>query len=426
MAPRPSCQRAVARGSDAAVRGVSLPQVARTLLAQRTRTLLTLLGIVIASGSLVLLVALIEGGERALLRASQEAVESDLLEVRASPPPEKDRQRTQRPLSRYDATALAASAAFADAWVGSEQSYTAFARAGERRLQITVVSSTPQARPLYRLELQSGRFLQAIDDREARRTCVIGYQIWRDLFERRDPLGASIEVDGDVFRVVGVLRSKPTLGGNIGPRVWNRKVMLAESTFDLVHNPQRTVDRIFVRARSEAAPRLELLEGLTRGLLLRRHFGVMNFSMPAAEGKEQAELIFQIAELLLLSTALVSLMVGGINVMNVMLVTVSERRREIGIRRAVGASPAAIRTQFLLESALLTGLGGVVGTFGGALACVASTWLLRLVFGHWDLCIEAWAIAAGVGSSVLTGLGFGAYPAARAARVDVIDALRSE
>jgi putative ABC transport system permease protein len=131
-------------------------------------------------------------------------------------------------------------------------------------------------------------------------------------------------------------------------------------------------------------------------------------------------------QILLVGTALVSLLVGGINVMNVMLVTVTERTREIGIRRAVGASPRAITRQFLVEAMLLTSLGGV---FGVALGCAlgwCSTLILRRLVGQWSLHLELWAILLGVGLSMATGLIFGLYPARRAAQLDVIDALRNE
>jgi putative ABC transport system permease protein len=407
------------------MRGESLRHALHSLRAQQVRTLLTLLGIMLASGSLVLLVALMRGGEAALQRAAQDATESDLVEVRRADPPPEQRRRTTRPLSRLDADELAATPALTETWVGSEHRHDGVADFSNRHQNVTVVNASPEALALYRLNLERGRFLLPLDSEQARRVCVIGHGVWRDLLQRAPLDGQSLRIDGQPWVVVGVLADKPSLGGDIGTNGWNQKVLVPETSFDASYNPAREATRLFVRARAADAV-LEPLRAATLGGLLRRHLGVKNFDLRDPEGGKQQRLVLRIAELLLLSTALVSLLVGGINVMNVMLVTVTERRREIGIRRAVGASPAAIRRQFLTEAALLTGAGGMVGVLCGMGLAIASTWILRALLGHWTLFLEPWAMIVGVLASVLTGLAFGLYPAARAASMNVVEALRSE
>ncbi|MEY2935962.1 MAG: hypothetical protein RL033_6711 [Pseudomonadota bacterium] len=405
--------------------GETFGQAYRALRARRMRTLLTLLGIIIASGSLVLLAALLRGGEAALQRAAQDAIEGDLVEVRGAPPPSAQRNSTTRPLSRLDAASLTGAPALAETWVGSENSHEAFAYFLDRRQTVMLVSATPESLALYRLSVAEGRFLLAQDGAAARRVCVIGHAVWRELLQGAPLDGQSLRIAGERWVVVGVLASKPSLGGDIGANTWNQKVMVPETSFDVTYDPAHRANRLFVRAQSPSVA-LEPLRAATVGGLLSRHLGVQNFELRDPQGDEQDRLILRIAGLLLLSTSLVSLIVGGINVMNVMLVTVTERSREIGIRRAVGASPASIRQQFLIEAALLTGVGGVVGVLFGVGLAAAATWILRAFLGYWPLFIEPWAIVAGIVASVVTGITFGLYPARRAARVDVIEALRSD
>src|SRR5262249_52285178 len=137
-------------------------------------------------------------------------------------------------------------------------------------------------------------------------------------------------------------------------------------------------------------------------------------------------LIFSIIKMLLLATGLLSLFVGGINIMNIMLVTVTERTREIGVRRAVGATPGAILGQFLLEASFIALTGGVIGVLGGMMF----SWLIAVVLtqaiGQWNLHIEPWSIALGLGLSLFTGIAFGMMPAIRASRLDPVEALRYE
>jgi putative ABC transport system permease protein len=164
-----------------------------------------------------------------------------------------------------------------------------------------------------------------------------------------------------------------------------------------------------------------------KAVLLQRHYDVENFRIDGdKDGKQQADVIFLVINVLMLCTAALSLFVGGINIMNIMLVTVTERTREIGIRRALGATRGDILRQFLLESAIIAGLGGLIGVVGGMFLIWLISKILTAALGQWTAHYQTWAIVLGMASSALTGIVFGLYPAWRAARLDPVEALRYE
>ncbi len=171
---------------------------------------------------------------------------------------------------------------------------------------------------------------------------------------------------------------------------------------------------------------MDAVRGTLRAVLSERHAGAKNFELDDREGARQEQLILMVIELLLVGTGVLALFVGGINVMNVMLVRVTERTREIGLRRALGATRGSILALFLAESVLLAAVGGLCGVALGS----AFTWLgalgLAQVFGSFPLRVPALSLALGAGLSLLTGIVFGVLPAWRAARLDPVAALRIE
>lgn len=397
---------------------------------QPVRSALALLGILLGTSSLVLLVALLGGGEAALLATSQDASESDVVVVRSAEPPPAQRRHTRRPLSRADAAELAASPALGGAPVGAEHSRTTVAHAGGRKKRVTVASVEPESRALYRIEVAGGRFIGTADLERRAHVCVLGYEVSQELFAGESALGRSLRIDGDVWQVVGVLVDKPMLGNTDSTAIWNRKVLVPETTFDATYNPERRAERLLVRPRVAAvggAPgaELPLLRRFIEGSLLRLHYGVRDFDLQP-QSHAQEELILLVLRVLLFGATLISLGVSGINIMNVMLVSASERTVEIGIRRAVGATPRRIARQFLCEALVLSGAGGLIGVSLGAGLAALATLVLRRVLGSWALHIEPWAMALGFGASLTIGVVFGLYPALRAARLDVVQALRNE
>ncbi len=386
----------------------------------RVRAALTILGIVIGTGSIVLLASLLHGGEQFLVQAEQGLSDSDVIQASADEPPPEQRMKTRRPMDRADAEVVAG-AFGANVSVEPQSSFGAQARYRERTKRVRVVSAGPSTMSLHRLAIARGRALDA-EDRGAR-VCVIGHEIWEELARGATSLdGLRLEIDGRLFVVVGVLAKKALLGATDSTDVWDRKVLVPDTTYDAIHAPAHEVQRIAVRTHGDKARARATL----RGVLLRRHLGVLDFTLGKDESGGMQTLILTVIRVLLFGTGLLALIASGINIMNVMLVTVSERRREIGLRRAIGATPRSVLLRFLLEAVGLAGTGALLGIAAGAAMAWATSLLARSVLGTWELAVPAWSIAFGAALAVTTGLLFGIVPAWHAAKVSPIDALRSE
>jgi putative ABC transport system permease protein len=358
----------------------------------RIRAFLTLLGIVIGTGSIVLLASLLRGGEEALIRAGQEVVEADIIQVRRDRVGIKDRNRPRRELSRGDARALGASPVFGGAL--SESVRVTEAHVNGKKKPIRLVSAAPGAASLYRLEVAQGRFLGDADLAERWRVCVVGHEVWTELFGSRatlDPAApARLLAGGHTWTVIGVLADRPMLVTTDSTDMWNRKVLVPETTFDAIYSPSHEASRLYIRRNpDELRTPVAALRAVIEATLLRRHLGVRNFVVGDDNGASQERLIVSVIKVLLLSTGFIALLVGGINIMNIMLVTVTERTREIGVRRAVGASPRAILAQFLLEAAAVSLVGGVVGVLSGLGLSWLATRLLSGLVGPWPFHVSS-------------------------------------
>lgn len=399
--------------------------VARSALgvfAHRVRAALTMLGVVIGTGSIVLLASLLHGGERFLVAASQEASDDDVVQVHGDEPPAAERDRTTRALSRADASELARAATLEGAMVAPESSFDAWALHAGRRKRVAMVSAGPATLGLYRLSIARGRALDDDDRAAGRRVCVIGHEVYEELVQRA-PLGdLRVAVDGVLFAVVGVLAKKPMLGATDSTYLWDRKVMIPETTYDALYAPSHAVTRIYVRRPGPRAP----MRSAVHRVVMQRHLGIANFALAKDESGGTEQLVLTIIRVLLLGTGVLALLASGINIMNVMLVTVTERTREIGLRRAVGATQGSILLQFVLEAGALALLGACGGVVGGVVVSWATALLARSTIGAWELAIPPWSVALGMGLALVTGLGFGLLPAWRASRILPIVALRSE
>jgi putative ABC transport system permease protein len=273
-------------------------------------------------------------------------------------------------------------------------------------------------------KIGSGRFFDEREIRTGAKVAVVGATIVRELFGGADPVGQRIRAGSTPLTVVGVLASK----GQSGMMDMDDVVM---APIDAVRSRMKgrnaivgAVDTIYVKGSSPE--QLTQLQNTATEILRERHrisdpsqddFRILN----SASLLEAGQSTTQTFTLLLGGVAAVSLLVGGVGIMNIMLVAVTERTREIGLRMALGARRKDILRQFAIESTALAVAGGLVGLLIG----VSIAWVLSLV-GGWPMSIAAWAPPVAVGFSAVIGIGFGAYPAWQAAQLDPIEALRRD
>ena len=275
-------------------------------------------------------------------------------------------------------------------------------------------------REVVNIPIVSGRFFTEQERKSRASVAVIGAGVATQIFQEADPLGETIKIDGKLFRVIGVL-SKASGEGVIGSDEIDERSIYIPFETARKNYPEIEENVIIVRAPKGKID--EVQEEVTNLLRQRRS---VPFDKPNNFGVNRPEQIFTLVNdiinglgTVIVPIALASLLVGGVGVMNIMLVSVKERAAEIGIRRALGATQKTILTQFLLEAMTLTGFGGIIGIAVG----LTLAFLVRIVISF-PAAVPIWAILSGFGASVFIGLFAGMYPAFRAARLDPIEAMR--
>ena len=398
---------------------------ARALRANPMRSALTALGVIIGVASVVAMVAL-GSGAQAQVERSIASLGSNLLIV--VPGAQRSGGGVRGQAGGWDSLTLGDAAAIAEV-----EGVVAVAPAQRARTQVIAggLNWNPQVEgvtPAYLIardwNVAQGRMFDETEERQARRIVVLGATVARELFPNIDPIGETVRMNGGAFEVIGVLASK----GQSGFGMDQDDIVLAPLTTvkRRISGRQRradTVSQISVKAESERA--LPAVEQQVTEILRQRHrtvegeddFTVQNLSSIT----ETAAQTTQVFTYLRGGISAVSLLVGGIGIMNIMLVSVTERTREIGLRKALGARQSDILRQFGLEAITLSVAGGIVGLALGILGA----WLMTSLFSL-PLVIAPQNAILAIAFSGLVGVMFGAYPAWRAARLDPIEALRRE
>jgi putative ABC transport system permease protein len=383
------------------------------------RASLTMLGIIIGVGAVITMVALGTGAQRAI-DEQMAALGGDILAVESSFWFSRGVARDQQTLTTGDAAALTVGTEHLDEVV-PEINGRYQVKYGNRNINATVIGMTPNYLDVHGFDVAAGRMFTLADDAARRRVAVLAADVPGMLdTDAESIIGRSIAVGSVPFDVIGVLVPKGSTGWrNPDDDVW---IPLSTAQFRVTGN--EFVQRISVLVEESSSVEQAMLE-IER--VLRREHGILpgrdnDFAMvnrkQFAESRQEATQIFTF---LLAGIAGVSLVVGGIGIMNIMLVTVTERTREIGIRKALGATRGNILLQFLVESTTLCLLGGALGLLVGA---IAASLLNRLA--GWQTVVTAESAMTAFGFSAAVGIVFGIWPARRASQLDPIDALRHE
>ncbi|HEX5508461.1 MAG TPA: ABC transporter permease [Pseudolabrys sp.] len=401
----------------------ALQVAVRALRLNPLRSFLTMLGIVIGVASIVTVLAIGKGAQ--LQVASQiRAVGSNVLIINPGVARQggvRLKAGTRLTLTEGDVDAILEQVPQVRAAAGSLAG-TAQVVHGNKNWNTTINGTTSNHFLVRDWDLASGRFFGAEEQTGAAKVAILGSTVARELFGDEDPIGASIRIMNVPFHVIGVLsRKSPDQDDVAFVPLSTAKLRFLGSASGVNRD---AVAYILAKAQSDEA--MAWAKTGIEELLRQRHRipagqeDDFTVSDPAAAMEAQRGATRTVA-LLLTAIASVSLLVGGISIMNIMIVSVTERTREIGIRRAVGARARDIRLQFLSEALVLCLLGGAVGIAGG----IAVSLTVARSAG-WITAIDAQAVALSVGFSALTGLFFGFYPAHRASKLEPIDALKTE
>jgi len=393
----------------------------------KLRTFLTALGIIFGVASVIAMLSIGEGAKQeALEQFSLLGIQNVIVHHRTVSKPGSDDGDAppSSGLTLADARAVAITNPLVETVVPAAQRERRVRHAREEAT-VPVVGTTPDLPLVTGQSVIRGRFFSARDVLDTRRVCVLGSGVARDLFPFEDPLGASIKIGTDWYTVIGVLAARGSGGDEDVEYVrdTNRDVYVPLSNVLTRMGPeddQAELDRLVVRVTDHERVR-EAASILSR-TLRRRHRGVGDYELVVPEKLlRQRQSTLRIFNVVMGAIAGISLMVGGIGIMNIMLASVLERTREIGVRRALGATHRDILLQFLLEAVAVSILGAMVGILlGFGLTQAIAT------YAGWRTVVSIGAVFLSVGVAATVGIVFGIYPARRAARMDPIESLRYE
>lgn len=394
----------------------------KTLFAHKLRTGLATLGIVIGVCSVIVMVAIGDGAQRQVLGKIQ-AMGTDLVMVTAG--------QVRIIAGRSRQTGNVTSLTLKDARAIAEESHAIknLAPAQGRKMLVkrdllatttTITGTTESVLPVRGLVLAQGRFFSEEDDRARQRVAVLGRTVVQNLFAGRQAVGEEIRIGKVAFEVIGVLAEKGAdlAGGDQDDVIYIPLQTGLRRLFNLTY-----LNNIFVQAAS--GERIEAASAEIREILRERHrlrgkaddFTVQSQAELLATERETSQAFTN----LLGAVAGISLVVGGVGILAVMLISIKERTREIGVRRAVGARRQDILQQFLVESFILSVSGGLAGIVLGVILSLGAAW-----FTGWPLTMPVAATLVSFGFAALIGVLFGVYPAVKAARLDPIEALKAE
>lgn len=412
----------------------------KNLLLHKMRSILTMLGIIFGVASVIAMLAIGEGASYEAQEAIKELGSNNVIIRSVKPPDEEQASGGQQGmavsygLTYRDADRIRATIP------GIEEVYPMRifrenVRFDTRQIRAQVTGTLPSHIDLLNVPVDRGRFLTEVDQHYQRNVAVLSERLARRLFDFREPIGSEIRIGSHYYRIVGVVADQRASGNSeIAPRLTDSEhfvyipLSVARSRYGETIVRMTAGTREFeqvelhqITVRFNDVSLVERASDQIQTLLQSFHEKNDYELIVPLQLLQQAEQTKRIFNIVLGSIAALSLLVGGIGIMNIMLATVTERTREIGVRRALGAKKKDIVTQFLVETVVLSVGGGLIGLAAGILIPVIVSVLTSMV-----TIITLWSLLLAFGISVLIGIVFGLYPASRAANMDPIEALRHE
>jgi putative ABC transport system permease protein len=390
------------------------------LLVHKGRSTLTSLGIVIGTGAVISMVSA-AGGARQKLDERMDNVGKNLILVRAGARSTNGTLTDFKPITNDDAALLRQRFRGKVQGIAEVQASVRVIGTRTRSCTTMVCGTSPDMHGVRNWVTQHGRFLTAEDLKKQANVCVLCATVREKLFpDLENPVGQKVRLDHLQLTVVGVLKSKgrSPIGGDQD---------------DQVFMPLQTLQKKLVGAESlslilTSVPAMDQLDKVKDEMIVllrdKRHVKVGQEDFDVSTVQEMAalaEIMANTMHILTIVIASISLLVGGIGIMNIMLVSVTERTREIGVRMAIGATPADVLTQFLIEALVLSIFGGIIGVSLGLGIAFALGWLV-----NWPILLDGTMVVVAFAVSACVGVFFGYYPALTASRLDPIEALRYE
>ena len=418
-----------------------------TLRTSKMRSALTVLGVVIGITSIVGMTSLIRGFDNSLRDSISQLGPNTIivqkwgaLSIIGSG--KSFLEVARRPnLSKEDAMAIerdCPSVALVDVWLGAFGNVQSRIYYGhEKTKQVPIFGATENWAAVNSARMEAGRLFTPAEVDHRRQVVVLGYNPWQSLFPNIDPIGKTVRISGNEFTVIGVLGTRPSPGGfsagqddfavmpfstheKFYGKVLKGSAKISASSF----NPAvfRTAMIMVVPREGQRDVAMREVEALMR-IRHKLNLDELNdFDLATQDAVLKVwDQISSATFLALVVISSIALMVGGIGVMAIMTISVTERTREIGVRKALGARRREILWQFMLEAVFLTSLGGLIGIVLGA----SIGWLINILSGF-PISLPWWSFAIGIGFSASVGIFFGIFPAFKAARLDPIEALRYE
>ncbi|MBI5815098.1 MAG: ABC transporter permease [Nitrospinae bacterium] len=391
----------------------------RELKGALTRSLLTMLGVVIGVAAVVAMVSMGEGAKQSVIRNIQN-LGTNLLIIRPGLLEQRHVRRAPAETLLMDDAALIKRYVPHAVAIAPSSSKQAQVKFGSQNTSTSIIGVSPEYLFVRSFSVEEGRFFNTADISGARRVVALGTEVVKKLFAGKDPLGRYVKINNINFLVVAVLAEKGEVGW------WNAddQALVPITSFQQRLFGGKHLQEISIALDSEDA--LDYGKEMVINILRKSH-KIRKGAEDDFHVRTQLEILKSMEEitrtmtLLLGGIAAISLLVGGIGIMNIMLVTVTERTKEIGLRKALGARRMDIMKQFLVESAVLSSVGGVIGILLGAVAAFAIA-----SFTEWKTFVSPKSVITAYSVALFVGVFFGWYPAWKAAKLNPVDALRRE